>query len=61
MLQALGLVVHPVPFHAEDFRQHALDQVVPHHRPESYLASGRSEFDPAVGAHGDQTVALQAP
>ena len=28
VFQALGFIVHFVPFHAEDFRQHALDQVM---------------------------------
>ena len=28
MLQAFGLIMHFVPFHAEHFREHAFDQVM---------------------------------
>ena len=60
MLQPLGLFVNLVPLHAEDFAQHALDQVVANGGMVGVLAPRRGEAHNAVLAHFDVAVALQA-
>ena len=42
VLQLLGLFVHLVPFHAEDFGQHALDQMMPVEHTVGDVAAGRA-------------------
>ena len=43
VLQLLGFFVDFVPFHAENFGQHALDQMMPVEQPIGDIAAGRRE------------------
>jgi len=61
MLELLGLFVHLVPLHAKHLGQHAFDQVVAHHRPQSHRPACSGQPDPAIGMHGHQAVPLQSP
>ena len=61
MLQPLRFVMHLVPFHAEDFVQHAFDEVVADGCATCNLAPGRCELDAAVVADRNQTIAFEAP
>ena len=61
MLQALGLLVHLVPGHAEHVGEEALDQAMAAHDPLGVLGAGGGERDRPVGVAGDVAVALQAP
>jgi hypothetical protein len=60
VLEALGLVVNFPPFHAEDFGQHAFDEVVAEGEFAGDLASGGGEAEVAVGLDADQAVFFQA-
>ena len=61
MLQTLGLVVHLVPFHAENLGEHALDQVMAKSELARDLAARCSQADVAVSLHANQAVSFQAP
>ena len=60
MLQAFGLIVHLEPFHAEDFEEHAFDQVMPQRQLVRDAAPGGGQSDLAVLVHAYQPVFFQA-
>ena len=60
MLEAFGLVVSFPPFHAEHFREHALDEVMAQREAASDLASFRGEADFAAGFDANQAIFLEA-
>ena len=60
MLQLLGFIVNLVPLHAEDFGEHAFDEMMALENPVGDLAALFPECDFAGGADVDETVALQA-
>jgi len=60
MFQALSLVVHLPPFHAKQFREHALNQVMAQGQLAGDLAPGGGELHAAVGLDAHQGVLFQA-
>ena len=46
MFQTFGFIVHFPPFHAEHFRQHSLNQVMPQGQPARDAPTGRREPNP---------------
>src|ERR1700740_3450972 len=60
MLQPLGLVVNLIPRHAEDFRQHALNQVMSKDSSFGNRPTFRVELNAAVILSHDHAVLLQA-
>ena len=61
MLQTLSLVVDLVPFHAEDFGQHALDQVMTVQNLVGDLAAVGSELNQTTLGYLNEAVAFEAP
>jgi dienelactone hydrolase len=59
VLEALGLFVDLVPFHAEDFAEHAFDQVVAERGPVGCFAARGGEADDAVLANLDEAIAFE--
>lgn len=60
VLEALGLVVDLVPGHAEDLREHALDEVVAEGGAVGGFASGGGEAEDAVVVDFDKSIAAKA-
>jgi len=60
VFEALGFVVDLPPFHAEEFGQHALDEVMAEREPAGDLAAGGGEAEVAVGLNTDEGIFLQA-
>jgi len=60
VLEALGFLVDFVPLHAEDFAEHALDEVVAQGGAVGGFAAGLGEAHDAVFTDGDEAVALEA-
>src|ERR1700676_67571 len=60
MFQTFGLIVNSIPFHPEDLRQHALDEVMAKGELARDLASSRGESNVPVALHSYQAVFLQA-
>src|ERR1700676_508993 len=60
MLQPLGLVVHPIPLHPENFRQHPFDEVMTKRKPMCDFAPRRGQTDLPVALHPYQSVFFQA-
>ena len=58
MLEHLGLVVHPIPGHAERLGQEQLEQAVVAQHLERHTLARRREPDAAVGLVLDQTELL---
>src|SRR6267154_2748735 len=56
VLEALGFVVNFPPFHAEEFGQHAFDEVVAEREFAGDLASGGGEAQVSVGLNADQAI-----
>jgi len=61
VLQLLGFIVDLVPFHAENFRKHAFDEVMPVQEPAGYSAAGARQSDLPLAAHADELIALEPP
>ena len=61
VLQLLGFIVDLVPFHAEDFCEHALDEVVPVQETVRYSPAGARESDLPFAAYADELIALEPP
>jgi hypothetical protein len=60
VFEALGFVMNLPPFHAEEFGQHAFDEVMAEGELAGDLASGSREADVAVGLDANQAVFLEA-
>ena len=60
VLQTLGFVVDLVPLHAEDFREHALDQMVAKTELAGDFAAIRGQAYVSVAAHAHEAVFFQA-
>jgi len=61
VLQLFGFIVDFIPLHAEDFGEHALDQVMALEDSVGDFTARFAESDRAGGADVDEAVALQAP
>src|ERR1700688_2734584 len=59
VLEALGFVVHLPPFHAEEFGEHAFNEVVAEGEFSGDLASGGSEANVAIGLDPNQAIFLE--
>ena len=59
VFEALGFIVDLPPLHAEEFRQHAFDQVVAEGEFAGDLAAGGGEADVTVGWDANQAVFFQ--
>ena len=59
MLQTLGFIVHLVPRHAEDFVQHALDEVMTNRQPTGNLAAFAGELYSSILTDRHQPITLQ--
>src|SRR5271169_4288126 len=60
MFQTFRFVVDFVPFHSENFGEHALDQVVANGQLAGDLLSGSGQANASVDVHPHQTVFLQS-
>ena len=60
VFQALSLVVHLVPFHAEHLSEHPLDQMMAKRELACDLASGRRQSHMAVHLHSHESVLFKA-
>jgi len=60
VLEAFGLVVDFPPLHAEEFREHALDQVMAEGELAGDFAAFGGEADLAAGFDADEAVFFQA-
>jgi|SRR5579863_4379922 len=60
MFEALGFVVNFPPFHAEEFGEHAFDEVMAKGELAGDLASGGGEAEVAVGLNADEGIFFQA-
>src|SRR5208282_2543678 len=56
VLKPLGLVVNLPPLHAEKFRQHALDEVMPQRELAGDFAAGGVQANLTVGLNADESV-----
>ena len=59
VFQLLRLVMHLVPFQAEDFGQHAFDELMAVQQTAGDLAAGGREGDLPFGGHVDEGIALE--
>jgi len=59
VLEAFGFVVDLPPFHAEEFGEHAFDEVVAQRELARDLAAGGGETKVAIGLNADQGILLQ--